>query len=270
MPLTTSGRRSTASRCVSTTPSSPDHRRLATRSHSCASCISPIVSSRMHWPRRRGSSGPLADRIDDGPSRFTTDNMHLGRITLSTLLILAGGCATATRGSPAPDSPMGTIVVSNMQDNTATLVDASSGRVLATVPTGEGPHEVATTHDGRWALVTNYGIRGKPGNSVTVIDVAAAAVSRTISLGQYSRPHGMAVLPGDTIFAVTSEASQAVVLVDFRNGQVLRAIPTKGRGSHMIALPTAAAELFTTNIPDGSVSRLDLRGGDSTRVVKVA
>ncbi|HYV96031.1 MAG TPA: hypothetical protein VE967_01100, partial [Gemmatimonadaceae bacterium] len=56
--------------------------------------------------------------------------------------------------------PTGTLVASNMNDNTATLIDAASGRVLATLPTGEGPHEVAISHDGRWAVVSNYGVRG--------------------------------------------------------------------------------------------------------------
>src|SRR4051812_19027174 len=72
--------------------------------------------------------------------------------------------------------PAGTIVVSNMNDNTATLVDAASGRTIATLPTGQGPHEVAIAHDGGTALVSNYGVRGAPGNSITVIDLRAARV----------------------------------------------------------------------------------------------
>ncbi|HEY7877940.1 MAG TPA: hypothetical protein VIC55_06935 [Gemmatimonadaceae bacterium] len=36
------------------------------------------------------------------------------------------------------DRPAGTIVASNMNDNTATLLDAATGRVLATLPTGLG------------------------------------------------------------------------------------------------------------------------------------
>ena len=54
--------------------------------------------------------------------------------------------------------PTGTLVVSNMNDHTATVIDAATGRVHATLPTGEGPHEVAVSHDGRTALVSNYGL----------------------------------------------------------------------------------------------------------------
>jgi YVTN family beta-propeller protein len=61
--------------------------------------------------------------------------------------------------------PTGTVVVTNMNDNTATIIDVGSNAVRATLPTGEGPHEVAVSHDGRLAVVANYGIRGKPGRT---------------------------------------------------------------------------------------------------------
>ena len=116
---------------------------------------------------------------------------------------------------------LGTVIVANMGDNTATLLDVASRRVVATLPTGNGAHEVAVSHDGRWAVVSNYGVRGAPGNSLTVIDVPAAVVARTIDLGEFRRPHGSAFLPGDSLFVVTSEVSKAIVLVNFkrRNGR---------------------------------------------------
>src|SRR5689334_6078612 len=139
-------------------------------------------------------------------------------------------------GVRASETPRGTIVASNMRDNTATVIDAASHKVLATLPTGEAPHEVATTHDGKWAVVSNYGTRERPGNSITVIDLSRLVVSRTIDLGDYRRPHGMAFFPGDTVLAVTSEASRAVLLVDFRTGKVTATVPTSARASHMLAM----------------------------------
>jgi YVTN family beta-propeller protein len=157
-----------------------------------------------------------------------------------------------------------------MNDNTASIIDAESNRVLATLPTGQGPHEVAISRDGRWAVVSNYGIKDHPGNSLTVIDLTRITVARTIALGSYQRPHGMAFFPGDTVLAVTSEVSHAVLLVDFRDGHVIKTLPTRGRGSHMIAMTPAGDRLFTTNVPDGSITRLDLGLGDTTRVIPVA
>jgi len=187
------------------------------------------------------------------------------RMKISSVLL-----ALAALGAGAPETPRGTIVASNMRDNTATVIDAASATVLATLPTGEAPHEVATTHDGKWAVVSNYGTRERPGNSITVIDLARLVVTRTIDLGEYRRPHGMAFFPGDTLLAVTSEVSRAVLLLDFRSGQVIGNVPTSGRASHMLAMSSAGDELFTTNIVDGSISRLDVTKRETKRVIPVA
>jgi YVTN family beta-propeller protein len=170
----------------------------------------------------------------------------------------------------AQGRPTGTIVVSNMNDGTATVIDAATGRVHATLPTGEGPHEVAVSHDGRWALVSNYGVRGKPGRTLTVIDVARAAVARTLAIAGFERPHGMTFLPGDTLVAVTAEAGRALLVVDVRDGRVVDTLPTGGRGSHMVAVSARGDRAFTANIPDHTISALDLTGRDSARTIPVA
>lgn len=187
-------------------------------------------------------------------------------LALAALLALA---APLPAQSAAPAAPSGTLVVSNMNDHTVTILDAATGRVHATLPTGQGPHEVAISHDGRLAVVSDYGVRGAPGSTLTVIDVPRAAVARTLSLAGFQRPHGMAFLPGDTLVAVTAEAGQAVILVDVRDGRVADTLATRGRASHMLALPTSAAHAYTANIADGTVSSIDLRGADSTRLFTV-
>ena len=164
----------------------------------------------------------------------------------------------------AQSRPTGTVIVSNMNDHTATLIDAATGRVIATLPTGEGPHEVAASHDGKWALVSNYGVRGKAGHTITVIDVARAAVAKAIDLGEAGRPHGMAFLPGDTIVAVTSEANKNVHLVDVRSGTVIRSLPTNGRTSHMLSVSAKGDRIVTGNISDGTISVLSLSGEPKT------
>src|SRR5215472_16741683 len=133
----------------------------------------------------------------------------------------------------------GTVVVANMNDNTATVIDLASHRTLATLPTGAGPHEVAIPHDGRWAVVSNYGPQKEPGHSLTIIDLAARTpvVVRTIDLGaENKRPHGSAFLPGDTTLLVTVQTAQAVIVVNVPRGTVEASIPTHGRATHMVAL----------------------------------
>jgi DNA-binding beta-propeller fold protein YncE len=129
--------------------------------------------------------------------------MRRRSIHIALGVVVAGGGGARGQAAQSPSSraaerPKGTIVVSNMNDNTAMLVDAESGRTLATLPTGEGPHEVAVSRDGRRAVVSNYGVRGKPGHTLTLIDVEKLDTVRTIDLRDYQRPHGMAFLPPAT------------------------------------------------------------------------
>lgn len=192
---------------------------------------------------------------------------RLQTITLAAAVLCAArehGLAQGNRG------PSGTVVVSNMNDNTATVLDAGSGRVLATLPTGEGPHEVATSHDGRWAFVSNYGIRGKPGNSISVIDIGKLIVARTIELHDDQRPHGMKVLPGDSLVAVTSETSKSIILLDLRSGAVVKRLATNGRAPHMIGLSAAGDRLVTGNIADHMISILSPMSGAEAKVIPVA
>ncbi|HEX8360582.1 MAG TPA: hypothetical protein VF613_10755 [Longimicrobium sp.] len=188
------------------------------------------------------------------------------------LLLLCTLAACAPRASsPAPvQGGAGTVIVANKQDNTVTLLSAADGRVTATLPVGVGPHEVAASHDGRWAVVTNYGDRTNVGSSLSLIDLRTRTVARTLPLGEYRRPHGVAFLPGDRQLVVTSEANQAVLLVDLSSGAVETAIPTGQRASHMVALSADGRRAYTANIAEGTVTEIDVAGRKQGRVLRVA
>jgi DNA-binding beta-propeller fold protein YncE len=124
---------------------------------------------------------------------------------------------------------------------------------------------VAVTADGRWAVATNYGDRTDVGHALTVIDVSTQTVARSIDIAPHTRPHGIAFLPGDSILAVTSETSRAVVLVDFRSGRVLRAIPTDAQGTHMMAVARGGEKIYTANVGSGTATELDVAAGRVTR-----
>ncbi len=189
-------------------------------------------------------------------------------------VLLATFCLVSASALQAQDhavpSETGTLVVTNMSDNTATILDIGSREVLATLATGQGPHEVATSSNGRWAVVTNYGVRGTPGNSLTVIDLESVSVVRTIDLGDYQRPHGIAFLPGDSLLVVTSEVRQVVVVVDFHTGTVVSDVSTDYPASHMLALVPSGNRVYTTNVRDGNITEINPRSGETLRTLAVA
>ncbi len=163
----------------------------------------------------------------------------------------------------------GTIVSSNMTASSASLIDAATGTSLATFPTAVAPHEVAISHDGRWAVIAEYGDRGAVGKSLLVIDVPARAIARRIELGTLTRPHGIAFLPGDTQLVLTSEATGVIALIDFASGSVAGTIETGAKLSHMIALSADGKKAFVTNVSPGSISVFDLATRTRTGVHSV-
>jgi DNA-binding beta-propeller fold protein YncE len=101
------------------------------------------------------------------------------------------------------------------------------------------------------------------------LDIRTARVARTIDLSAYPRPHGIAYLPGDSVVAVTSEAGGSVVLVRVSDGTVVKAIPTGQRGSHMLGVVGDGSTIYTGNIQDGTVARLDVASGERTGLFPV-
>jgi DNA-binding beta-propeller fold protein YncE len=180
---------------------------------------------------------------------------------------LAALAAVATLASAQVPGLTGTLVVTNKDPSTATIIDLASRRILATLPTGAGPHEIVLSSDGRFAVVTNYG--GPPRRTLTVIDLLAMRVARTVDLETYTAPHGIAFLPGDSLVVVTSESTGNIVIVNPMRGTVVRAIPTQGRGSHMVAVTGDGGRAYTGNIGSNTVSELDLRTGKFGRTWNV-
>ena len=70
---------------------------------------------------------------------------------------------------PGPPHP-GRLVVLNKAEATASLIDLASGEIVATMDTGDGPHEVSVHPDGRWAVAADYGGQ-QAGATLSVLDL---------------------------------------------------------------------------------------------------
>ena len=175
---------------------------------------------------------------------------------------------TASLGLAQAPEVGGTLIVVNKGAASASIVDVTTGQILKTLPTGEGPHEVVVSADGSVAVVTDYGARSG-GNTLTVIDVPGLAVVRTIDLGEHRRPHGIDFMPGDEVVAVTTEQSRHVVLVNVETGEIVAELPTEGDVSHMLAIPGSADLIYTSDIRDATVTEIEVARGASIRKFKV-
>lgn len=180
----------------------------------------------------------------------------------------AGFTTTAARRDAA-DLRTGYVLVANQQSSNVSLIDlrTDSAKLIAVPP---GPHEAVISPSGRTGMVTIYGIAGQPGNQLVIIDIRSGAITKTISLGEYTRPHGAVFMPSDeTRAVVTSESTQNLLLVNLATGVVDTTIPTGAAGSHMVAVTADGKRAYTSNVGGGSTSEFDLVAKTRLRIVPV-
>ncbi len=181
--------------------------------------------------------------------------------------LLALACLCSPHASPRQSAQTGQtpsaaagvgrewLLVLNKGENTLAFIDPASMKVAARVAVGEGPHEVAVSRDGRTAYVSNYGAQ-KPGNSISVIDVAARKEVRRVDLGPLLRPHGIVEREGKIYF--TAELNRAVVRYDPQADKVDWIMGTGQRIGHMLVFHPQKKIIYTANILSDTVSVLEL------------
>jgi kynurenine formamidase/DNA-binding beta-propeller fold protein YncE len=178
---------------------------------------------------------------------------HLPAVAAAVAIFLAQPL-TAQRAAS------GTLIASNMEAGTVSIVDIASGTTIATTAVGEGPHEVAVSPDGRQAVVAIYGNRTSVGSSLAVFDLnTPTAPPRIVELGPGNqRPHGLAYLPDGRSLLVTGERAQRVLVVDLTTSAIDSSMSTKQAATHMVAISKDGKRAFTTNISAMSVSAIDV------------
>jgi DNA-binding beta-propeller fold protein YncE len=144
----------------------------------------------------------------------------------------------------------------NKAENTLTLIDPISMKVMAKVPTGDGPHEVALSADGKTAFVANYGAQ-TPGNSISVVDIASAKEIRRVDVTPLMRPHGLQVVGGKLYF--TSETNRVVARYDPATNKVDWLMGTGQNTSHMIAVSPDQKRIYTANIASDSITAFEFQ-----------
>jgi YVTN family beta-propeller protein len=184
---------------------------------------------------------------------MTKASAPIGLITL--LLALSAQAAIA--------QSQARLLVLNKEDATLAIVDPASGRVLGRVPTGDGPHELVVSNDGKFAFASNYGTGQAPGHTISMIDIAAQQEVRRIDMAPLSRPHGLAFAGGKLYF--TAEASRKIARYDPAAGKIDWEFETGQQTTHMLLPTKDLRTIFTSNIGSDTVSAVQ-QGPDGTWV----
>jgi len=164
-----------------------------------------------------------------------------------------------------------TLVVLNKSEHTASLIDPESGKTLAKLPVGRGPHEVIVSIDGRTAYVSNFGPYGicpagdtmckTPGNTITVLDLAERKVKATYNYGSNTGQHGSVISRDSKYVWVTSETPQSLLEIDAATGKIVNQWMTKQERSHLVVVTPDEKKFYVSNTVSGSVSVIERATG---------
>lgn len=140
------------------------------------------------------------------------------------------------------------------------------GKLLAQVAVGRHPHEMVLSADGRWAYITDNGTMrieeaGQGGNTVSIVDIAARKKAGEIVLGEFYRPHGIALDRASGRLLVSCEAPDRLLWVDPVRRTVVRTFETHGKTAHMVAVGPGGRFAYVSNAGSAAVAAIELATG---------
>ena len=214
----------------------------------------------------------------------------LGRSMMAAIAVVTAGKANQAfehrRACPGPDLPhvagtpvppsarVGLLLVSHDAAGDASIVDLASGTATYIRVGLRDPHEVAISPDGRWGIMSEFGVRRRGrflGNRLAIIDMRARRLTRIVDLSESRGAHGVAFVPGSSHRAlVTTQTSQHIVEVNAETGTIVARMSTGADGSHLVAPSPDGRWAYTGNEEDGSLTRLDLSSRALSSRMKVA
>ena len=157
----------------------------------------------------------------------------------------------------AESTPREALLVLSKGDHTLAIVDPVSFKIIAKAPSGDDPHEVVASSDGKFAYISNYG--GGSLNTLTVVDLVSQKTVKTIDLGALKGPHGLDFAGGKVWF--TAEAAKAIASYDPAKGVIDWIMGTGQERTHMVIVQPDLKRIFTTNVNGPTVSILEKTAG---------
>jgi DNA-binding beta-propeller fold protein YncE len=129
------------------------------------------------------------------------------------------------------------------------IVDPATGEVLGRVPTGQDPHEVTASPDGRLAFVAS------PSDGISVIDIATQREIRRVDTGAGSGPHDVLFVDGKVYFTI--EGYKSIGRYDPEEDRIDWTLGIGQDGTHLLVLGPDGRTLVMPNRGSNSVTIAD-------------
>jgi YVTN family beta-propeller protein len=190
-----------------------------------------------------------------GTTRFAT--------AAGVLLMVFGGASREAWGQVKTPKPA--LVVLSKDESALAIVDPRTLKVVAKVPTGAIPHEVAVSADGKIAVVTNYGPH-QDGTTLSVIDLAAQKEIHRVELKELTGPHGVQFFDGKAWF--TAEGGKKIARYDPITNKVDWVHEIGENRTHMLVMSQEGHTIYTSNVNSDSVTAV-VASADKTNWINV-
>ena len=149
-----------------------------------------------------------------------------------------------------------TIYVTNVKDNTVSVINGQTNTVVATIPVGSGPVTIGVNPTTKMIYVVNNG-----DNTVSVINGQTNNVTAIISVG--NEPGGIGVNPTTDMIYVANVKDNTVSVINGQTNNVVSTIPV-GNEPYAIGVNPTTDMIYVVNVADNTVSVIN---GQTNNVV---
>lgn len=161
------------------------------------------------------------------------------------------------------------LYTTNTRGGSVSIIDTTSGKVLAKLAEGEKAHvrQVIVDEEADKAYVSVFGYREAP-SQIWIIDGASQKITDVIKDGLEGGISGLTLdKAGNRLFAAAMAANEIVEL-DLATKAVLRRFPSGGEGPINLAFDAAGKRLFVTNQKSGNLAVIDAASGKMLKSVE--
>lgn len=193
--------------------------------------------------------------------QVTTKSLKL-RMLLAAALLTLGTCLSACDSGGNQETaaqaavkqfttPQGRILVADQASNTISLIDVATRQAYGTVSTGQQPHHVVATPDGKEFWVSLYGE-----NRVQIFDAQTLKEAGSADVGASN--DDLTFDPQGKMCYISLGKDNAVAVVDVASRKMVQKVPV-GTTPHGVKVTPDGKDLLTTNTADNTVSLLTLQ-----------
>ncbi len=130
-----------------------------------------------------------------------------------------------------------------------TVIETTTGKVVATIPTGAGKHDIAISSDNRFAFVSN-----SESGTVSIVDIRKLEKLGDVKVGP--EPVSMAVSELSKSVYVASQGDGTITVIEAQNHQVIAQMKTKP-GARSIRFAPGGRYGFALNAKQNAVHIFD-------------